>query len=588
MTLDAIDPAVDWYTDRPDRSTGEEPPDQFIGSTWARVYGQVDPNALLQYRTGTGIHGLFGSVSDPRYDRGPAGSPSPDGLQVHLRRRCRVGSFDAPVLTILNNLKPPAEGSSFALHTASSRLEADGAGGYRLVVGDVDEKVFAMNNAPGRAGDFETVSAFVDSLGRAVRIQPAEWLAGRGSRWRDLRILPLTLSSPAYDPATRTLTFAAIPLPDAGAPALDAVLRDAVLFVDSGPRATSSTVFSQTWRGFAYSAVPGRLHTIPQVKKSEAWDSDMTSDNFLAQWGTKDGCGRNDLQAMADAGVNVIRLYDYNYARDASAPTPGTAGHGHIAFLDRAQALGIKVIIPVSNWNFSNERYAWENIKNTVTQIVNSTKKGGAIHPAVHSFSVGNELDLGKYGLPLDVRISRAIEVVGLVHQQAPDHYVTIPISNADEKLYYGVFKSGGTLNGVAIQPVPAEIYRTRFYNSVQTFKLGGTPGDPGNALERDILEAYDDGGYGVPLVDHRAGHERRERRNRRPRRWIRWSARRGRQGPTWMRTRRASSRGSASSSGRTPTGSETRSFRRWTPPRAPTASTPMTGPSAPRPRAPT
>jgi hypothetical protein len=223
----------------------------------------------------------------------------------------------------------------------------------------------------------------------------------------------------------------------------------------------------------------------------------MTADNFQAIWGKKDGCGRDDLGNMAAAGVNVIRLYDYNYVRGSTAF--GIAGGAHIPFLDKAQSLGIKVIIPVSTWNFSNDQYAWENIDITVTQIVESVKKNGAIHPAVHSFSVGNELDIKQYDLNMETRISRAVQVVQKLNKLAPDHFITIPISNAYEKKMYAMFKNGeGT-----IPAIPADIYSSRFYNSIQTFKLGG--GD----LENNILKAYDAGGYGVPLMITELGRSR-------------------------------------------------------------------------------
>jgi hypothetical protein len=128
------------------------------------------------------------------------------------------------------------------------------------------------------------------------------------------------------------------------------------------------------------------------------------------------------------------------------------------------------VIIPVSNWNFSNEKYAWANIDITVKNIIDSLKVNGVIHPAVHSFTVGNELDATWYGLPYTVLIPRAIEVVKKINALAPDHYITIPITNARQMDFFGYFKNG---DGATISPIPANIYSNRFYNSVQTFQLG-------------------------------------------------------------------------------------------------------------------
>jgi hypothetical protein len=496
ITLDALDPGVDWYTDRPERTAGEEATDQFVNATWNKTYAAMRPNALLQYKNSSGLHALFGSVGEQQFDAKTGrmtfslilSKPSYDISGG-------IGAFTHPVLTILNNLTPPAVGSSFALDANKSRVEADGNGGFRLVMSDVDDGVFWMNNAPARAGDFESFGSFANNWDERFGIvAPNASLAGEVDDGT-YKIVLLTLSEPTHDVSAHTISFKAVPLLDAStAHSLDSAFLETILYIDAGARNTPDAVFSQAWRGFAYSPVPG---TFIKAPTGAFYDSDMTADNFQAIWGSKDSCGRDDLQKMAAAGVNVIRLYDYNYARGST--TPGVAGKGHIAFLDEAQSLGIKVIIPVSNWNFSNEKYAWENINNTVKQIVESVKKNGAIHPAVHSFSVGNELDLNQYNLGTTTLITRAVQVVNQLHTLVPDHFITIPISNADEKRFYAMFKNGEG----AIPGIPADVYSSRFYNSVQTFKLGG--GD----LENNILKAYDAGGYGVPLMITELGRSR-------------------------------------------------------------------------------
>lgn len=485
VTLTGVEPEVDWYSDRPARVTGEEPTQAFVASNWQRMYASVAPNALLQYRNASGVHGLFGAVHHLAYRQDTR------TLQFTLRLAKAsydiagsVGTFEAPVLTVLNNLQPPQEGSSFALEAGRSSLVADGAGGYRLVLQDVDGDVFWMNNAPSRAGDFEPVGHFVNVWPtRFGQVAPNASLAGDPGSG-DYDILPLVLSDPQYDSAARTLSFAATALAGPGTPDVRTVLSNAVLFVDSGERSAPSSVFDQTWRGVAYSPIPSVFNANPT---GAFFDSDMTAANFQSLWGSKDGCGRDDLETMAALGINLVRLYDYNYQRGTSRWQ--SAGSGHIAFLDKAQALGIKVIIPVSNYNFirqdGNNR-PWERIEATVTEIVNSVKKNGVIHPAVHSFSVGNELDLDKYGMTAATLIPDAVRVAQLLHQRAPDHYITVPLSNANEKKFYQQLR----------QQLPPELYQSRFYNSVQTFKR-----KDGDDLLNNILRAYDGLDLGVPLL---------------------------------------------------------------------------------------
>lgn len=483
ITLNRVEPEVDWYTDRPDRETGDESTQEFFNSNWQRVYADTAPNALLHYRNATGLRALFGAVRDVAYDAQAATLRFTLNLEEAIDDPDNVlGSFEVPVLTLLNNLEPSAEGSSFALHAGQTSIVAGEQGGFRLKLDDVSENVFWMNHAPSRSGDFETVGNFINYWPeRFADSAPNASLAGDPGQG-DYDILPLTLSDPVYDGADNSVSFAAVPLRGPGIPDISAVLKNVVLFVDAGERGAPSAVFDRQWRGVAYSAIPAQFNNNPT---GAFFDSDMTAANFQAIWGQQGSCGRNDLQTMADAGISLIRLYDYNYQRGSTQWT--TAGDGHIPFLDKAQSLGIKVIIPVSNYNFmtqDGDNRPWDNIQHTVTQIVNSTKKNGVIHPAVHSFSVGNELDLPKYGMNDTTLIPRALQVAGMLHNLAPDHYITIPVSTADEKKYYNWFRS----------ELPPDLYQNRFYNSVQTFKLQ-------DDLRDNILRAYDSLRPGVPLV---------------------------------------------------------------------------------------
>ncbi|MBS0301317.1 MAG: hypothetical protein JSR16_04015 [Proteobacteria bacterium] len=485
VTLSGVEPEVDWYSDRPDRLTGDAKTQDFVNTDWQRIYGDVAPNALLQFHMAGDVHGVFGSVRDVVYDS------SARSLRLTLRVTrasdavgAPAGSFTRPVLTLLNNLKPPAEGSSFALAATRTSLAKDSNGAWRLEMQGVDPNVLWMNNAPARSADVESLGQFVNLWPeRFSAVLPNASVAGDPGDG-DYDIMPLTLSDPRYDGASGSLSFAATLLAGPGVPDASTVLSNAVLFVDAGARGIPSEVFAQNWRGVAYSAIPAKFLAAPT---GAFFDSDTTADAFQALWGSKNGCGRNDLDAMAAQGINLVRLYDYNYQRGSKDWETG--GNGHIAFLDKAQALGIKVIIPVSNYNFKNQdgpNRPWDKIENTVTQIVASVKKNGAIHPAVHSFSIGNELDLNQSGETSATLIPKAVRVAKLLHKLAPDHYMTVPVSNADEKKFYAMLRD----------QLPPDLYQNRFYNSVQTFKLKN-----GDDLKNNILQAYDDLKLGVPLV---------------------------------------------------------------------------------------
>ena len=241
VTLSGVEPEVDWYSDRPDRLTGDAKTQAFINADWQRVYGGVAPNALLQFHMAGDVHGLFGSVRDVAYDAGARSLR----LTLHVSRAsdalgAPAGGFARPVLTLLNNLKAPAEGSSFAVAAASTSLAKDSAGNWRLELQGVDQNVLWMNNAPARSADVESLGQFVNLWPeRFSAVLPNASVAGDPGDG-DYDIMPLTLSDPRYDVASGRLSFAATLLAGPGVPDAGTVLRNAVLFVDAGARGIPS------------------------------------------------------------------------------------------------------------------------------------------------------------------------------------------------------------------------------------------------------------------------------------------------------------------------------------------------------------
>jgi hypothetical protein len=124
------------------------------------------------------------------------------------------------------------------------------------------------------------------------------------------------------------------------------------------------------------------------------------SDNEYAAtkplWGptyTPDGgtqvTGRNDLQVMQGMGVNLVRLYDWEPRND------------HLGFLDAANALGIKVLMSVSDYflkdgnNNANGGYdaRAQDIPALIKSLANSG--GNDYHPAIWGILIGNEPRIG-------------------------------------------------------------------------------------------------------------------------------------------------------------------------------------------------
>jgi hypothetical protein len=130
----------------------------------------------------------------------------------------------------------------------------------------------------------------------------------------------------------------------------------------------------QTYRGVDYAP------TWPdwKVGAGQLQDSDFANDAFASLWGNKyyaatqpsfstpanNGTNyRDDLGTIAKDGFNLVRLYDWDMARGTAATSD--TGLDHINFLNYAQSLGIKVVVPVSNYFLSNDPYSWNNTKIT-------------------------------------------------------------------------------------------------------------------------------------------------------------------------------------------------------------------------------
>lgn len=258
-------------------------------------------------------------------------------------------------------------------------------------------------------------------------------------------------------------------------------------------------------------------------------DSDFATAAFQGLWGTVRGKGRNDLQTIKDSGFNTVRLYNWGPSREGRTATgqPDGKFDAHLPFLNTAQALGLKVIVPVSNYFLSNDKYAWNgqnpnatfsfnsaprSIQIALDQFIASVTMNGRLDPAVSSIAVGNELDLGINNDPgATAKLARADWWVVNLEQalvkafpgQIPQHFLTIPVSNGDQGnvppsvnpnpvSWFQIFASGAQqgehmpVGTVTTPQFPSKTFTTNvaglaqypwfnsmFFNSVNIFQTG-------------------------------------------------------------------------------------------------------------------
>ena len=109
----------------------------------------------------------------------------------------------------------------------------------------------------------------------------------------------------------------------------------------------------------------------------QTFDSDMANDAFASLWGKKyqaapagdspfsvpatNSIYRDDLGKIASDGFNLVRLYNWDVARGTS-PAQQNKGLDHLNFLNYAKELGIKVVVPVSDFFLNDTEFSWRGV----------------------------------------------------------------------------------------------------------------------------------------------------------------------------------------------------------------------------------
>ena len=201
----------------------------------------------------------------------------------------------------------------------------------------------------------------------------------------------MNLRSPLSDLKIRATTVAAV---------LTAVLVGAVALHASTAVAQSTIPANLTklrpMKGIAYDPKPSDFF------QNAYFDSDFFNSDFTAIWGDDGQPGaRRDLEFFQDAGLNFLHLYNWNAQRA-----------NHTTFLDAANARGIKVFVPISNFTAQTITgttdcptcaKGYQAAFNLVQGIFNQVYSGGTTpHPAAAMWGIYNEYDLNQIN-PVDV-----------------------------------------------------------------------------------------------------------------------------------------------------------------------------------------
>jgi hypothetical protein len=384
ITLNQVWTDVKWFTDRPERETGETPTTDYVGYLWSLIYDDIAPNAVIKFHVAGENTGLFVSLGKPEYDSGTGilkfkvtllNSTFDEQPQSFLE-------FDTPVVTILNNVPGQDVASNFVVYGEDAFIDLTSTEGqYTLTQSNLDNSVLLANNAPGRYSNVSTTEAFVAQWNGRFGDNPPNAVISGITDTGELYGYLLTLTDPRYDETANSITYSATVLGQETE--IPGTLTSATLVIDSTGDATR---FPNPGKGTCYQAFSKGYDPSTANKSYIYFGSDIARKQTASLWKTEsylsESCGpncRNDLQTIKDMGMNLIRLYDWDNRND------------HSQFLNYCQSLGIKVVVPISNYLPKHPEYWDEQAPLYLTKRNFGNQSETDWHPAVAGVIVGNE-----------------------------------------------------------------------------------------------------------------------------------------------------------------------------------------------------
>jgi len=293
---------------------------------------------------------------------------------------------------------PPGEASAlFLLYSDAGTLAESGDGGWIFTMIDPWDRVVAFTDRPFRdatdvalaswlaaweangfvdeppnAAITMTIDGTSDEIDWAIMTLYAPRLLDDGALELDARFLQLPDGRDAFYP---TVEGSGVK-PSFGA--TQVFIDSAGIAAPGGAQQLAQRLLPRPVKGMCYVPAPSDYTTsCTAAPKQTYYDSDFYNADFQQLWGTSGSPARGDLQAIAGLGANLLHLYDWNRPQERN----------HLPFLAEANARGLKVAVPISNYYVQQQNQGW--IDDIVGEITASSP------PAVVMWAIGNEIDTG-------------------------------------------------------------------------------------------------------------------------------------------------------------------------------------------------
>jgi len=221
-------------------------------------------------------------------------------------------------------------------------------------------------------------------------------------------------------------------------------------------------------KGICYAAFPAPYNPSTANNSCIFFGSDASYNAMESLWGPSYTSttgksypnGRNDLSTLKSMGVNLIRLYDWE------------PRNLHLKFLDLCTTLGIKVLVPVSNY-FLTDGFSSRDIliPNLIKSFSNSD--GSDYHSAIAGIIIGNEPELNGYTSQTCVDFT--LSWVNAEQASFSNHSMPMIGHPVDFGLYGGEYPAWGFWEPLLTQldNIPTRNLEARLFLAPQTYNDG-------------------------------------------------------------------------------------------------------------------
>ncbi|MCP4576372.1 MAG: hypothetical protein GY846_08825 [Deltaproteobacteria bacterium] len=241
LTLENVSDNTFWFSEKPERDSGNETTGYFFEAVWPAIYVEIAPNSILDgtippIQHDTLKDGLFLMLQDPEY--------SPDLKQIVFNVTLQNSTMDdkhpaGPVsfedvkITIGdNNLNSGVVEWTYAQVAPLATLVPEGTEGkYILSFEKVYPECYYMSLAPDRYSFTNTVALLTDTWNNHFGGEAPNAAITSHNADGELQVNTFTLENPVYDSEAELLTYTATILSNSAEP--DEYLYSPTLFIDA-------------------------------------------------------------------------------------------------------------------------------------------------------------------------------------------------------------------------------------------------------------------------------------------------------------------------------------------------------------------